>query len=60
MALLVVPLTLIRPGPAEARRAQVVLGRSKKDPKKVRALKVVYLQSPQMLEEPEHLEIMKR
>lgn len=42
------------------RCSQVVLGRDKKNPKKVRALKVVYLQSPQMLEEPEHLEIMKK
>ena len=38
----------------------MVLGRHKKDPKKVRALKVVYLKSPEMLEEPEHLEIMKK
>ena len=38
----------------------MVLGRHKRESKKVRALKVVYLQSPEMLEEPEHLAIMKK
>ena len=41
-------------------RAQVVLGRSKKDPNKYAALKVVYLQSPQVVDDPEHMAIMKR
>jgi len=38
----------------------VVLARNKKEPGKFAALKVVYLQSPQMVDDPEHLAIMKR
>ena len=40
--------------------AQVVLAKHKNIPKKFVALKVVYLRSPDMLQEPEHLAIMKR
>ena len=42
------------------RAAQVVLAKHKNIPKKFVALKVVYLRSPDMLQEPEHLAIMKR
>ncbi|CAL8466722.1 g6258 [Coccomyxa elongata] len=40
--------------------SQVVLGQSKKDQSVYVALKVVYLRSPEMLEDPEHLAIMRR
>lgn len=40
--------------------AQVVLAKHKTVPGKMAALKVVYLQSPDMLMEPEHREIMLR
>jgi len=39
---------------------QVVLGQSKKDPNKYVAMKVVYLQSPEILDDPEHLAILKK
>jgi hypothetical protein len=39
---------------------QVALGQSKKDPNVYAALKVVFLRSPEMLEDPEHLAIMRR
>ena len=40
--------------------AQVVLGQSKADPSKYVAMKVVFLQSPEMLEDPEHLAILHK
>ncbi len=40
--------------------AQVVLCRNKKEPSKYAALKVVFLQSPQVVDDPEHLAIMKQ
>ena len=40
--------------------AQVVLCRNKKEPSKYAALKVVFLQSPQVVEDPDHLAIMKQ
>ena len=40
--------------------AQVALGQSKKDPNVYSALKVVFLRSPEMLQDPEHLAIMRR
>ncbi len=49
-----------RAGVTRLRAAQVVLARNKKEPGKFAALKVVYLQSPQMVDDPEHLAIMKR
>ena len=40
--------------------AQVVLGQSKKDPNVYVAMKVVYLQSPEVLDDPEHLAILRK
>ncbi|KAK9831839.1 hypothetical protein WJX81_000472 [Elliptochloris bilobata] len=40
--------------------SEVVLARSKKDPNKYAALKVVFLESPQVVDDPDHLAIMKR
>ena len=42
------------------RYAQVVLCRNKKEPSKYAALKVVFLQSPQVVDDPDHLAIMKQ
>ena len=39
---------------------QVVLGQSKTDPSKYVAMKVVYLRSPDVLDDPEHLAILRR
>ena len=39
---------------------QVVLGQSKKDPNVYVAMKVVYLQSPEVLDDPEHLAILRK
>lgn len=39
---------------------QVVLAQSKKDSNEYVALKVVFLQSPEMQEDPEHVAIMRR
>ena len=41
-------------------RLQVVLGQSKTDPSKYVAMKVVYLRSPDVLDDPEHLAILRR
>ena len=47
--------------PAECvRHLQVVLGQSKTDPSKYVAMKVVYLRSPDVLDDPEHLAILRR
>ena len=37
-----------------------MLGQSKDNPKRYVAMKVVYLQSPEVLEDPEHVAIMRR
>lgn len=42
------------------RHAQVVLCRNKKESSKYAALKVVFLQSPQVVDDPDHLAIMKQ
>ena len=42
------------------RRVQVVLARNKKEPSKYAALKVVFMQSPQVVDDPDHLAIMKQ
>ena len=39
---------------------QVVLGQSKTDPAKYVAMKVVYLRSPDVLDDPEHLAILRK
>ena len=38
----------------------MVLGQSKTDPSKYVAMKVVYLRSPDVLDDPEHLAILRR
>ena len=38
----------------------MVLGQSKTDPTKYVAMKVVYLRSPDVLDDPEHLAILRR